>query len=368
MGEVDRDLVEAIAARLQQGRPSPLMSALWDGFWGAIGAQHRSSRDTKGQWARLCLFKLPDGRNLAELHASEVSVDFVLAYRDWRLRQITRRDKAPSPATVNRETDRLRAVLNWAAKHRLIDRNPMSAVTALPEDNVKQTKIRSEAEFEQLLRACDEVHPLLRPLCLAYMDAGLRRLEAQRLRWDELEAKDNGGGRARLAGKRTKNKLPRQPHLTIRTFEALMAIPRVSEWVFANARVFAGGRKGRHYGRPYSPFHLHRLFQKAVQLSGLHGVEGESITWHVLRHSFAYRARRLWKWSELVIMAQGGWKTRKAFERYGIVDDDELNEAMVDAEARIAADRIALTSEPRKPPQRISPVTATVGISTTTSR
>jgi integrase len=355
LSEMDPSFVEAVARKMleQVGAQSssPLMADLWRHFWNSKGSQHASKGDTKGQWTRLNKYRQLDGRTLAELRASEVTSNWVAGYREWRLGRLTRRKKAPAPGTVNRETDRAKAVLNRAVKDRLLQFNPLGAVSPLVENNVKQTKIRSETEFDQLLRACDEIHPDLRALCLAYMDSGLRRLEAIRLRWDELEASENGGGRVRLAGKRTKNKKPRQPRLTMRTFDALHGLPRVSDWVFANTRVYSSGKKSRHYGRPYSAFHMHRCFQKAVELSGLVGVEGESITFHTLRHSFAYRARRLWKWSEAVIMRQGGWLTRKAFERYGIVDDEELDEAMVAAEARIASDE-RLVRETRKPPKR----------------
>lgn len=355
MSEIDPQLVAALAAKLLESAgvsgPSPTMAALWDHFWAARGTGHKSKRDTRGQWTRLCRYRFPDGRSLAEMRASEVPQTFVAQYREWRLNQITRRGKAPRPGTVNRETDRVRAVLNLAVRDRLIVRSPLGSVSSLRENNVRQTKIRSEAEFELLLDACDEVSDVLRPLCLSYMDAGLRRMEAIRLRWDELEAKENGGGRARLAGKRTKSNRPRSPHLTVRTFAALSSLPRVSDWVFANTRIYPGGKKTRFYGRPYSAFHMHRLFQKAVKLSGLIGIESESITFHVLRHSFAYRARRLWRWSELVIMQQGGWRTRAAFERYGIVDDEELDDAMGRAEQSIADERAAMRGG-RKPPQR----------------
>lgn len=343
----DPQLVAAIAAKLlEQVRPaaSPAIGALWDGFWNAVGKHKRSKRDIRGTWMRLNRYQFADGRTVATLPAAELGVSFPALYRDWRTSTTTRRGKAPAVGTINRELERLRAVLNWAVEAGLLSHHPLCSIHMEREDSVKQTKIRSEEDFEALLRACAERHYALPTLCLLYYDGGLRRLEGFQTRWADIEAKADGGGLLRLAGRRTKSGKHRLVHLTRRTMVQLGALPRASEWVFANTRIYPNGRKQRYYGQPYNPMYLYRLFQAAVGDSGLEAEEGETITFHTLRHSFAYRARRRWRWPEQVIMRQGGWSTRSAFDRYGISDDEELAEAMVSAEAAIREDS-------RKPPR-----------------
>lgn len=346
MSEPDPLLVQAVAARLleQIGQTtSPLMGAVWLGFWEASGRHRKSRRDIAGCWRRLNGHPFPDGRRLDQVRASELDVMFPARYRDWRGRQTTRRGGSPAVATVNRELERLRAVLNWAVEVGQLPHHPLQRIRMVAEDNVRQTKIGTAEEFEALLRACSEAHDALPALVLLYFDGGLRRLEGMRARWDELEPKAGGGGRLRLPGRRTKTGKPRYAHLTARTWTEIQALPRISEWVFANGSALKKHR--RYRGRPYSPGYLYRCFQVAVAASGLEAEAGETITLHTLRHSFAYRARRLWKWSEPVIMRQGGWRTRAAFDRYGIVDDDEQDEAMEVAER-------ALERERRRPPRR----------------
>ncbi|MCA1824378.1 MAG: tyrosine-type recombinase/integrase [Frankia sp.] len=349
MSQPDPLLVQAVAAKLleQLGQTSsPLMGAVWAAYWETSGRHCDSARDIRGCWRRLNAYPFTDGRRLDQVRAAELDVMFPARYREWRGATTTRRGKAPMPATVNRELERLRAVLNWAVEAGQLPPHPLQRIRMVAEDNVKETKIGSGEDFESLLRACGDAHDVLPALVLLYFDAGLRRLEGMRARWDELEAKSGGGGRLRLPGRKTKSGKPRYAHLTARTWTEVQALPRISDWVFANTSTEKKHR--RHRGRPYSPGYLYRRFQDAVAASGLQAAEGETITLHTLRHSFAYRARRLWKWSEPVIMRQGGWSTRAAFDRYGIVDDEEQDEAMVAAESALARER-------RKAPHRAAP-------------
>lgn len=341
MSEVDPLLVQALAAKLLesvQAPASPLLGALWDGFWMAVGKHRKSSRDVKGTWGRVARYPFPDGRTLPQVRANELRVTFPAMYRDWRMGTTTRRLRAPAPGTVNRELERLRAVLNWAVSVGELQPHPLCSMRMAPENNVQETKIRGEEEFEILLQACAEEHHALPALVLLYFDGGLRRLEGMHAKWIDISRKAGGGGTLRLTGRRTKSGKPRPVHLTRRTMLQLDALPRVSEWIFANSWVYKSGKKGRWFGEPYNAMYLYRCFERAVLASGLEPEPGEKITFHTLRRSFAYRARRRWKWPEQVIMRQGGWTTRSAFDRYGIVDDDELDEAMDSAEDAIRDD------------------------------
>lgn len=356
MTELDPSLVRAVAAELLrsvEAPASPLLGDLWSAFWLAVGKGKKSARDIKGTWKRVSAYRFPDGRTLPHVRAAELGVTFPAVYRDWRISTTTRLGGPPETGTINRELERLRAVLNWAVAVGMIPPHPLQSMHMPAENNVKQTKIRDEDDFELLLSACADQHHALPALVLLYFDGGLRRLEGIHAKWADLETKANGGGRLRLIGARTKSGKPRMPHLTRRTMIQLADLPRVSEWVFANVRTYRNGRKGKWFGEPYNPMYLYRCFQAAVVASGLEAEAGEKITFHTLRRSFAYRARRRWKWPEQVIMRQGGWTTRSAFDRYGIVDDEEQDEAMDVAEMAIREDT---RRGPQPTPIRSTPV------------
>lgn len=308
----------------------------------------KSYGSIQSAWKVVRRCPLPCGRNLGDACVNDIPRDFGELYEEWRSAQTTRRFDPnspaglkghPAPQTINNELRTTNAFLNWCVEDGLIAQNPIGKLTLADPQNIRESKIGTEEEFEQLLRACRRIHHTLPALVLLYFDAGLRRLEGMRAKWEDLQVLPDGRGVLHLPGRRTKNKKARNPRLTRRTVIEILALPRVSEWIFANSREVIGKKRNKFFGKPYDPFYLYKLFRKAVTLAGLRGVNGERIVLHTLRHSFAYRARRKWKWRDSVIMAQGGWRSRSAFDRYGIVDEDELDEAMDQAENRIAEEQ-----------------------------
>jgi integrase len=248
--------------------------------------------------------------------ADSIGASDVVAYRAARLQTLTRRGKPPSPATLNREIASLRRVLAWAAEQQLLSAHPLAHVGLLPERNVRRTHLRGEAELGRLVEAC-EGDVSLRAAILLMADSGLRRLEALKLRWDEI-AEVHGRRVVELCGARTKNGEPRRVLLTKRAWEALSALQGASPWCFP-------ARKGNG---PCCPRWVARKLDRAVAKSGLHAAPGERITIHTLRHSFAYMWRVQHGVPEAAVQRQGGWRTRSAFNRYGISDDQELEAAI----------------------------------------
>jgi integrase len=252
--------------------------------------------------------------------SNQVTTEFVERVRT-RLRSPLR-EKQLKPATVNRHFIVLRRLFNWAVETRRIQYNPLVGLRMEAENNVKQTAIRSEEDFARLLGACDKWN---RALCLVYFDGGLRRMEGFNLMRDQIQRKADGGASVRLPGAKTKNGHPRIPRLTRRAMEALDALPYRGNHFFARP-------DGK---RPYSVRYLYERFRQAVERSGLRAAEGESITWHTLRHSFSYVRRAVDHWPESRIMAAGGWLTHASFDRYGIVDESEMDAAVEGVEERL---------------------------------
>lgn len=321
-------------AALEGGEPETgiTVEQIWTGYWNTYARHLRSGKSgIKVRWIHL-------GPFFGERAAASITKALAEEYRDKRRGQNTRRGKPPAPATINRELAALRALLNWATEQRppMLRHNPLTNLHLEEENNVRQSKLGHEAELDLLLAECS---PLVAALVLVAIDSGLRRLEVMRLRWDQIDPETRF---VRLPGARTKNKRPRHPILSRRALAAVWDLPRNGEFVFANPK-----RK-----KPYNPRHLYGLYKKAVKASGLQGVEGESIVLHTLRHSFAYKARVKWRWSERTTMSQAGWTTRAAFDRYGIEDPYEAVQASELAEEAIEAERRGMLLGVRKNPHR----------------
>jgi integrase len=147
----------------------------------------------------------------------------------------------------------------------------------------------------------------------------MRRNEILRLRWDQVDLRE---GCLRLGAEDTKTDQPRNVYLTSRTQAALRALPRHvrSEFVFVNPNT----------GRPW--INIRRMWRRACQAAGL----PEGVWFHDARRSFCTNARRR-KVPESVVMRMSGHRTRTVFDRYNIVEDEDVKAAVAQLEAGMAA-------------------------------
>ena len=116
----------------------------------------------------------------------------------------------------------------------------------------------------------------------------------------------------RLEAQDTKTQSARTIYLTTRVVRALRDQPRAirSDYVFVNRRT------GTHYQ------HVNDAFRRAVNAAKLDG-----LWFHDLRRSFVTNARRQGI-PESVIMRMTGHKTRAVFDRYNIVNEDDMRSAV----------------------------------------
>jgi integrase len=100
--------------------------------------------------------------------------------------------------------------------------------------------------------------------------------------------------------------------LLSRTKEVLKILPRHihSEHLFVNPVT----------GKPWND--IKKMFRRACKKAGLEG-----LWFHDLRRSFVTNARRRGV-PESVIMKMTGHKTRSVFDRYNVVSEDDLHEAV----------------------------------------
>ena len=253
-------------------------------------------------------------RHLGKKLAAGLSVKDVDEYRTKRLGETTRMKKAPSPATLDREVELLKRMLNYAVACGSLPTNPVAAAKLLRKPNVRRTVLGGPA-FEKLLAVAD---PPLKPILLVAYDTGMRLREVLKLRWLHVDLKL---GVVKLRAEDTKTEEPRTVFLTIRVREALELQPRhiTSDWIFTNPKT----------EKPWND--VRTMFHRACRRA-----EFEGVWFHDLRRSFVTNARRLGV-PESVVMKMSGHRTRAVFDRYNIVEEDDLKDAVRRIEVGIAS-------------------------------
>jgi integrase len=142
----------------------------------------------------------------------------------------------------------------------------------------------------------------------------MRLREILGLRWSQVDLKV---GMIKLAAEDTKTEQPRTVFLTKRVREALESQPPhiKSEYVFTNPETEEAWND------------IRKMFRRACAAAKLKGV-----WFHDLRRSFVTNARRRGV-PESVVMKMSGHRTRAVFDRYNIIEDDDLREAVKRLEA-----------------------------------
>lgn len=308
------DPAEALAVlqRALQPPPSPTVRVLWE-RWSEVHRHRLQDFATEfGRWRHLEAFFAD--RQAATLTVFDLDGD--KGYRRHR-RYKLRGGAELRPATRNREVTLLQRILNFAVEQGLLAKNPIAHAKPEAENNIQHSKVETEVKLRALTK---EARPgalsrmpreLLATMILCWYQTGARRMEIIEMRWDQFEG-------PWLLLPRTKNHEPRRVKLPPRVLQALDRLPRHDgvPWVFANPQS----------KRPYCDRYIATLFARAVEASGLEGVNGETITPHKLRHGFAYRATRFMKLPQRTVQRMMGQKTDSAHRRYGITDEAETEE------------------------------------------
>jgi hypothetical protein len=143
---------------------------------------------------------------------------------------------------------------------------------------------------------------------------GMRKGEILNLRWSQLDLK---AGTIRLGAEDTKTKKARTIYLTARALEVLRKLPRQPR----SDQVFVNPSTGKGWVNMNGPFEQAR---KAI---------GRPDLWfHDLRRSFVTNARRRGV-PESVVMKMSGHRTRSVFDRYNVIEDEDVKAAVRTIEA-----------------------------------
>jgi integrase len=105
------------------------------------------------------------------------------------LYRLKRLDENLSIASVNRELELLRAVLNYAKREGLIDRTPFEMGSPLisKADETRRDRVMTREEEARLFGQCVGVREHLKPLIIAAVDTGCRRGELFTLTWTDVD-------------------------------------------------------------------------------------------------------------------------------------------------------------------------------------
>jgi integrase len=253
-------------------------------------------------------------------------------------RYIGERIKAGDPpATVNRRTQLLgQALRPFLTKHRL----PVPEIRTLPEENTREGFF-TRTEVDALVAALPEN---LRDFARWAFVTGWRKGEIASLRW---AAVDWDGRSLRLSWRKSKNKQARTMAL-VGELEEIIARRRVARTVttkqgatLLSPLVFDRGEgPGKHRGQVAPVGDFDKVWVIACEAVGLPAgtkTPGGRI-FHDFRRSSARNLRRAGV-PENVCMAVTGHKTRSIFDRYSIVDDTDIAEALTRVQAHVNAQR-----------------------------
>ena len=234
------------------------------------------------------------------LRAVEVSSDLVSRYVD------ARQLKGAENATINRELACLKRMYHLGQRSTppKVYRTP--AFPRLAENNIRQGFLE-DAQYGKLVSVCPEVWFLA--LVEVARTYGWRISELLRMKVGQI---DFLARTIRLEPGTTKNKDGREVTMTKRVYELLKLCAHGKQ---ADAFLFT-----RRNGEAVRDFR--GTWDKARKAAGT-----PTLLFHDLRRTAARNLRRAGV-AEGVIMKIGGWRTRSVFERYAIVSQSDISDAI----------------------------------------
>jgi integrase len=241
-----------------------------------------------------------------DLKAIDVSSDLVARYVDKRQEQ-----KAKN-ATINRELAALKRMFHLGYRTTPPKVNRIPAFPRLAENNIRK-RFLEDGKYERLFGACSE--NWFRAIVEVGRTYGWRVSELLNMRVSQVDVLART---IRLEPGTTKNRDGREVTMTRRVHELLKLCAfgkTLESFVFT-----------RSNGEPVRDFR--GTWAKACKEAGVPG-----LLFHDLRRTAARNLRRAGV-AEGVIMKIGGWRTRSVFERYAIVSQTDIVEALGRLELR----------------------------------
>lgn len=232
---------------------------------------------SKKTWGDLSRFSEKWKKMIGHLKLTEVKAQHAVLRRTKRLEQ------GIAPATCNRETEFLRAILNKAVRDGHLLANPLARLKDLPEDNKRVRWLR----FDEEARLQEVLNPERFEIVAFAMDMGLRRSKIFNLAWFDVHFEDAGWVEVREAKAGSSRQIP---FMTTRVRELLERRKESQKgpWVFPSTARYPSdhpksGERCWDDPRNGDAF-CKQWFRPAVISADIH-----DLTFHDLRHTFCSR-------------------------------------------------------------------------------
>jgi integrase len=240
------------------------------------------------------------------LRASQVTSSLVNTYVDQR------QEAGAKNATINRELAALKRMFNFGRKATPPKVVFVPAFPRLVENNIRKGFLE-DAQYEKLLESCLELwFQTIVELGATY---GWRVGELLKLRVSQIDLEN---WTIRLHPGTTKNKEGREVKMT-KIVHALLKLCVEAKGPDDYVLTRLNGKRVKDF---------RGTWEKARTAAGV-----PKLLFHDLRRTAARNYRRAGI-AEGVIMKIGGWKTRSVFERYAIVSQPDVEDAVEKLEAR----------------------------------
>ena len=114
-------------------------------------------------------------------------------FRNFKLNGITRRGNKRKIASVNRELEVLRAMLNFAMQNEWIIKNPFTLTKGVISKaaEVERDRTLGFDEESRLLSVCVDKRSHLKPMLICALDTSMRRGEIFKMRWRDVSFESN---------------------------------------------------------------------------------------------------------------------------------------------------------------------------------
>jgi integrase len=246
------------------------------------------------------------------LRAMEVTSQLVARYID------ARQQEGAKNATINRELAAVKRMFRIGRQSTPPKVNAVPYIAMLKENNTRTGFLESK-QHDSLAAETGKIGLWLRAMFEVGYTYGWRHEELLALRVSQVNL---AAGTIRLEPGTTKNSEGREVSMTL-PVRALLSVcvhdKGPDECVFT-----------REDGKPVRDF-------RGAWTNACAAAKVQCLLFHDLRRTAARNLRRAGV-AEGVIMKIGGWKTRSVFERYAIVSQSDIRDAMTKLEARQQSD------------------------------
>ncbi len=266
------------------------------------------------------------------MRGCDIDAERIEAYKDARLAERSPAGTPIRPATVNGELAALRRMFSLASKTRPGFRH-RPHVALLAENNIREG-FADPALFGEIVRELRNRDADVADVAEFAYGAAWRRGEVLTLQWSDVEwrAADHSAAVLRLRRAHSKNKQPRVLPVSdelLKIVQDRWTVRRLDcPYIFHRA------------GRPIRDFRT--SWQRACKAAGV-AAGRAGLVFHDLRRSGVRNMRRAGI-PEGVAMKISGHRTRAVFDRYNIVSEEDIAEAVERVSAHVAREREAAPS------------------------